>query len=224
MSATTPLRSSGFGPDHLMAAERQQLTRERGRALRRRGDFGGRRVERMLGPQAAGDQFRVADDHRQQIVEVVRDAAGEAADRFELLRLMELRFEARVLGFHALPILELLAQLTVGFVELRGPFGDEASEAALARRDQADDGADARSGRRGRRARKPVSRYHGSSTRNSQRGGRRIDVPVAIDRAHVDAVHARGEPVQQRARRRSNSDDHAPLSTRHEYIRRRDEV
>ena len=142
MSATTRVEIDRFGPDHLMASERQELTRERRGALRRRGDLGGGRVERMFGPQAAGDQFRVADDHRQQIVEVVRDAAGEAADRFELLRLMELRFEARVLGFHALPILELLAQLTVGFVELRGAFGDEASEAALARRDQADDGAD----------------------------------------------------------------------------------
>ena len=191
MSATTSLRSIGFGPDHLVASERQQLTGERGGALRGRGDLGGRRVERMLGPQAAGDQFRVADDHREQVVEVVRDAAGEAADRFELLRLMELRFEARVLLFHALAIFELLAQLTVGFVELRGAFGDEASEAAVARRDQPD---------RRRRWRsapaRPTSEEAGFAIPRQQhaelqRGGCRIDVPVAIDRAHVDAVHAR---------------------------------
>ena len=37
-------------------------------------------------------------DHHQQIVEVVRDAAGEPADRFHLLRLTELLFELLVRG------------------------------------------------------------------------------------------------------------------------------
>jgi hypothetical protein len=33
------------------------------------------------------EQFQAARQHRQQVVEVVRDAAGELADRFHLLRL-----------------------------------------------------------------------------------------------------------------------------------------
>ena len=39
--------------------------------------------------EAAQRKIEVADDRGQQIVEVVRDAAGEAADRFHLLRLAQ---------------------------------------------------------------------------------------------------------------------------------------
>ena len=51
-------------------------------------------------PGAAAQQQQVAEaDHRgQQIVEVVRDAAGQLADRLHLLRLGELDFEALLLG------------------------------------------------------------------------------------------------------------------------------
>ena len=41
---------------------------------------------------ALADHVRVADDRGEQVVEVVRDAAGEPADRFHLLRLAELLF------------------------------------------------------------------------------------------------------------------------------------
>ena len=40
----------------------------------------------------------VADDRGQQVVEVVRDAAGQAADRFHLLRVAQLLFEDQPLG------------------------------------------------------------------------------------------------------------------------------
>ena len=43
-------------------------------------------------------QLAVAEDGRQDVVEVVRDAAGERADRLELLRLAQLLFEPLALG------------------------------------------------------------------------------------------------------------------------------
>src|SRR5579872_5967400 len=48
--------------------------------------------------------FRVSADHHQQIIEVVRDATGQPADGFHLLRLPELVFEntlfSHILGNH----------------------------------------------------------------------------------------------------------------------------
>ena len=44
------------------------------------------------------ERLAVADDHRQQVVEVVGDAAGEPADRLHLLRLPELLLERPPLG------------------------------------------------------------------------------------------------------------------------------
>ena len=86
----------------------------------------------MLERKVLLHQLAVAGDDGEQIVEVVRDAAGEAADRLELLRLMELRFEPPALRLDALAILELVAELTVGLGERRGPLGDEPPEPALA--------------------------------------------------------------------------------------------
>ena len=43
-------------------------------------------------------QVAVAENRRQQVVEVVRDAAGELADRLHLLRLAQLLFELAALG------------------------------------------------------------------------------------------------------------------------------
>ena len=43
-------------------------------------------------------QFAVADDDREKVVEVVRDAAGQPSDGFHLLRLPELLFELLPLG------------------------------------------------------------------------------------------------------------------------------
>ena len=76
---------------HLLAPEREELLRQRGGAL-------GRLLDRLdVCPQAdvarssagrAGSRC-VAGDDGEQVVEVVRDAAGEAADRLELLRLIQ---------------------------------------------------------------------------------------------------------------------------------------
>ena len=43
-------------------------------------------------------RFGVAVDHREQIVEVVRDAAGEKAHGLHLLRLTQLRLESPAIG------------------------------------------------------------------------------------------------------------------------------
>src|SRR6185312_448274 len=83
-----------LGLEHLPAAERQQLTGEA------RGAVGGAQnlaepvrqilVAAMVGAQ----QLTVGDDGGEQVVEVVRDTAGEMADGFHLLRLPELFLEA----------------------------------------------------------------------------------------------------------------------------------
>ena len=43
--------------------------------------------------EAVDQELAVAGDRGQEVVEVVRDAAGEAADRLHLLRLAQLRLE-----------------------------------------------------------------------------------------------------------------------------------
>ena len=92
--ATTSFRSSGRGFEHLPAAEREQLLRQLGRALGRRGRSGrGRARSSSVAVRALEQQRRVAGDPGQEVVEVVRDAAGEAAERLELLRAEELRLE-----------------------------------------------------------------------------------------------------------------------------------
>ena len=48
--------------------------------------------------QTIEHEVRVAGDRREQVVEVVRDAAGEPADRLHLLRLPELVLEQLVLA------------------------------------------------------------------------------------------------------------------------------
>ena len=51
-----------------------------------------------FGRQSPAQQVEVADHRGQQIVEVVRDAAGELAERFELLRFVELGQRALALA------------------------------------------------------------------------------------------------------------------------------
>ena len=85
-----------FGPEHLLAAERQELPRQQAGAMRGPLDL----VE-ILGAEVGRVERRrhelgIAGDDGQQVVEVVRDAAGEPADRLHLHRLRELflgRFE-----------------------------------------------------------------------------------------------------------------------------------
>ena len=78
-------RSQGAAP-----GKREQLLGQLGAAICRRlgrlhqtQDLGARNLLRAA--QRGVDHFQARDDHRQQIVEVVRDAAGKLADRVELL-------------------------------------------------------------------------------------------------------------------------------------------
>ncbi len=85
-------------PQRLLAREGQQLPDQRRRAvgvLLDVHDVGEGRVRRaVVGEQ----QVRRHDDGGQHVVEVVRDAAGELADRLHLLALRHLAFERLLLG------------------------------------------------------------------------------------------------------------------------------
>ena len=61
-------------------------------AMRARDSPAERRSQRF-----AAQQVRMALDDRQQVVELVRDAGGQAADRFQLLRLAQLPFQLQAL-------------------------------------------------------------------------------------------------------------------------------
>ena len=60
-----------------------------------------RAIEQLLAARiddAAAQQIEIAEHGRQQIVEVVGDAAGELADRLDLLRLKQRRLRFLALG------------------------------------------------------------------------------------------------------------------------------
>ena len=101
------LRHQGLAP-----REREQLARE----LRRAVDCTGNGFDlwpHRFGALAAQDEEVVADDH-QRVVEVVRDAAREPAERLHLLGLQQ-----RLLD--AMPGLRLLAQFVRGAQHVLGP-------------------------------------------------------------------------------------------------------
>ncbi len=83
---------------HLLAAEGEQLARKRGGAFGGAGDFLSGTAKFGVGRHALEQEFRVAGDHHQQVIEVVRDASGETADGFHFLRLAELLLEGAALG------------------------------------------------------------------------------------------------------------------------------
>jgi hypothetical protein len=94
---TAALMSSTFKRDDLLAAEREELGRQGGRALGRladRIDAAQRAVGVEIRPsgrrEILGEELGVAVDGEEHVVEVVGDAPGKPADRFELLRLEEL--------------------------------------------------------------------------------------------------------------------------------------
>src|SRR5882724_1198590 len=74
----------------LLARERQQLANEAGTALCRLQRALDRRLEVALHP--ADGEIEAPDHDREQVVEVVRDPAGESPDSFDLLRLPQLLF------------------------------------------------------------------------------------------------------------------------------------
>ena len=88
-----------FGSEHLLAAEGQELPGEGGGAVGGVGNFLGGPADSGLGADAIQQKLGVAGDDHQQIVEVVGNAAREAADGFHLLRLAELLFQSAMLGY-----------------------------------------------------------------------------------------------------------------------------
>ena len=74
----------------LAARESEQALDQRRRPARRLKRGVDQAMRLVVGRQPAAQQVEVADDRGQQIVEIVRDAAGQLAERLELLRLVEL--------------------------------------------------------------------------------------------------------------------------------------
>ena len=98
MSATTTFRSSRVGSMICLAAEGQQLAGQPGRAhpgVLNLGDVG---LARIVGIVVHQQQLAEAQDHGQQIVEVVGHAAGELSDGFHFLRLLKLLLQGAALG------------------------------------------------------------------------------------------------------------------------------
>ena len=84
--------------DDLLAAERQQLAREPRGARARLLNFRNVRLARIVRIEIGQQQLAVAQNHGQQIVEVVRHAAGQPSDGFHLLRLLILLLQRAAFG------------------------------------------------------------------------------------------------------------------------------
>jgi hypothetical protein len=78
---------------HLFAAECEKLSRKHGGALRGFADFQDLPVEGIFRQEALQRQVAVAEHRCQQIVEIVRHTPCKPADRFHLLRLVQLGLE-----------------------------------------------------------------------------------------------------------------------------------
>jgi hypothetical protein len=114
------------GRQDLLSAEGQQLAREAGRALGRLLDLIELEAHVAGRPVAIDCQPGKAQDCGEQVVEVVGDAAGQPADRFHLLRLLQLPLDG-------LPDLALFPRLApqLGVAELPVDGRGEAGEVVL---------------------------------------------------------------------------------------------
>ena len=83
-------QADGLRLQHLLAAEREQLTGEVRRSRASLQHFGQKLPRRCVSRQLVERQFAAAVDHGQQVVEIVRDATGEPTNRFEVLCLIQL--------------------------------------------------------------------------------------------------------------------------------------
>ncbi len=94
--------------DDLPSGEGEQLADEPRGPLR--GSFHGRDMaeRRVLRPQQFLQEFRVHQDGREHVVVVVGHAPGQASDGFELLGLVQLFLEPRVLFLRQLPLGDVL--------------------------------------------------------------------------------------------------------------------
>jgi hypothetical protein len=92
----------GLGIEVLPAREGQHALGEDGAPLRGLPGVGHQRRDPGIVADAPLDELQAAQHRRQQVVEIVRDAAGQLADRLHLLRL-EQRFPRRVEMLLGLP-------------------------------------------------------------------------------------------------------------------------
>ena len=118
-------------PQHLTAAEREQLLDQRGSAIGRPHQFF-QRVVAVDDRRPVLDLEKVGanDDHRQQIVEVVGDAAGQLADGLQPLCLTKLRFEILLAG--AVDEKAARLQQFARLVELAGSIRQDGHNATVA--------------------------------------------------------------------------------------------
>ena len=84
--------------DDLLAAEGQQLAREPRGARARLLNLRDVRLARIVRIEIGQQQLAVPQNHGQQIVEVVRHAAGQPSDGFHLLRLLILLLQRAAFG------------------------------------------------------------------------------------------------------------------------------
>ena len=85
-------------PQRLPARERQQLPHQARRPVGVLPDLHDVLERRVGRPVVDEQQVGIADDRGQHVVEVVRDAAGELADRLHLLPLREILLQRLLLG------------------------------------------------------------------------------------------------------------------------------
>ena len=94
-----PVDVGGLRIQRLAPREREQLLGQRDGALCAARHLIDRAPQfAVVGRSVAPDRFEIADDDGEQVVEVVRDAAGELADRLHLLRLPQLFLDQAALG------------------------------------------------------------------------------------------------------------------------------
>src|SRR5205814_6205484 len=92
------------GGEDLLSAEGQELHRQPAGAGRGLLDDVEAATQRIDERQLAEHQLAVTRDDRQQIVEVVREAARQTADRLDLLELADLLLALVQRLLHALPL------------------------------------------------------------------------------------------------------------------------
>jgi hypothetical protein len=87
-----------LGAQHLLAAEGEQLRGERSCPVRAPEDLANILAPWIIRRELVLKELGEARDGREDVVEIVSDAAGELAHRFHLLRLAELRLEGASRG------------------------------------------------------------------------------------------------------------------------------
>lgn len=86
-----PIKAQHLGLQRLAAGECQQPRGQPSAAFHRAQRTGGQPLQPRVIFPAFGDEVQIAGNDGQQVVEIMRHAARELADRLHLLRLVELR-------------------------------------------------------------------------------------------------------------------------------------